>query len=137
MGGEGRGHELFERLGLAPHPEGGWYRSTWRAPAQPGARPIGSAIYYLLQGGEAAARHRVDATEIWHHYVGAPVALDVEEAGGQVVHHLLGPDVLSDQLPQAVVPPDAWQRARALGPFALVGCTVCPAFTFDGFEMEG
>jgi predicted cupin superfamily sugar epimerase len=109
--------ELIERLSLAPHPEGGHFRETWRdQPRLAEDRGHGTAIYYLLEAGERSHWHRVDATEIWHFYAG-------------------GPDLSVDQHPQLIVPAGAWQSARPLGAFTLAGCTVSPAFDFDGFEL--
>lgn len=127
--------QIIDALGLAPHPEGGWFRETWRAEAAPGARAAGTAIYYLLQAGEFSHWHRVDAAEIWHFYAGAPLALTVSPNGHDAESWRLGPEILAGQRPQLVVPKDYWQCATSLGAFTLVGCTVAPGFTFDGFEM--
>src|ERR1043165_6062554 len=99
---------LIAALGLAPHPEGGWYRETWRADAAPGERAAGSAIYFLLRDGELNAWHRVDAGGTWHWYAGRPLALAiVEEGSGEAVltELVLGPDLAAGQRPQIVVPP--------------------------------
>ena len=130
------GESLIEALGLEPHPEGGWYRRTWEAPAKAGERPAASAIYYLLLEGEASAPHRIDATELWHFYDGDPLELILERSGGTSDVHVLGPDVAAGQSPQVVVEPGVWQSARPLGRYSLVGATVIPAFTFDGFELR-
>jgi uncharacterized protein len=130
------GEWLIAALELAPHPEGGWYRRTWVADAAGGRRPAGSAIYYLLLDGEASAPHRIDATELWHFYDGDPLELAVETPDGARVAHVLGPDVKAGQAPQVVVGAGSWQSARPLGRYALVGATVTPAFTFDGFELR-
>ena len=130
--------DLIERLGLEPHPEGGWYRETWRGIAECGQRPSGSAIFYLLAAGEVSRRHRVDSTEIWHHYRGAPIELRIGASGAPSSSdavHLLGPEIEHGQVPQILVPPWDWQEARSLGEFSLVGCTVSPAFEFSGFEL--
>ncbi|HEX3567733.1 MAG TPA: cupin domain-containing protein, partial [Acidimicrobiales bacterium] len=120
--------DLIARLGLEPHPEGGWYRQTWRGTADDGQRPSGSAIYYLLTEAEVSRRHRVDAVEIWHYYRGAPIELRIATPGGADEIHLLGPDIEEGQAPQVLVPAGEWQEARSLGAFSLVGCTVSPAF---------
>jgi predicted cupin superfamily sugar epimerase len=127
--------QLIDALGLAPHPEGGWYRETWRAEAAPGARAAGSAIYYLLDAGEFSHWHRVDAAEIWHFYAGAPLSLTLSPNGHDAEAHRLGPEALAGQRPQIVVPAGWWQTAVSLGAWTLVGCTVSPAFAFSGFEM--
>lgn len=126
--------EVIERLGLVPHPEGGWFRETWRDLPADGGRGVGSAIYFLLDAHERSHWHRVDAAEAWHHYDGAPVELAIVEDEDHAVL-TLGPDLASGQEPQAVVPARAWQAARPVGGWALVGCTVSPAFDFSGFEL--
>ena len=123
--------DIIRKLQLAPHPEGGHYRETWRDQREDGTRGHGTAIYFLLQAGERSRRHRVDAAEIWHHYAGAPLELMIEHE-----RHLLGPDLSEDQRPQHIVPADAWQSARSLGDWTLVGCTVSPAFEFEHFELD-
>lgn len=126
--------EVIERLSLVPHPEGGWYRETWRDLPADGGRGAGSAIYFLLDGHEHSHWHRVDAAEAWHHYAGAPVELAIVEGDDHLVL-TLGPDLAAGQEPQGVVPARAWQAARPVGGWALVGCTVSPAFDFSGFEL--
>jgi predicted cupin superfamily sugar epimerase len=122
-------------LGLSAHPEGGWYAETWRAPASGSERPAGSAIYYLLRSGERSHWHRVDAAETWHHYAGAPLELRISTDGRATDTIRLGDDIRAGERPQALVPPGAWQAARSLGGWSLVGCTVAPAFEFAGFEL--
>lgn len=123
-------------LGLAPHPEGGWFRETWRAPADTGQRAAGTAIYFLLREGEPSHWHRVDAHEAWHHYAGDPLELATAGSSeGPVDLAVLGTDLAAGQRPQLVVPAGAWQAARTLGRFTLVGCTVAPGFDFGGFEL--
>lgn len=126
--------EIIELLGLTPHPEGGWYRENWRDLPADGGRGVGSAIYFLLAEGERSHWHRVDAAEAWHHYDGAPLELAMAEEDEHVVI-TLGHDLAAGSEPQAVVPPRAWQAARTLGAWSLVGCTVAPAFDFSGFEL--
>ncbi len=128
--------EVIERLGLQPHPEGGHYVQTFRDPEGVGGRPHSSAILFLLAAGEVSAWHRVDAVEVWHWHAGAPIELRVwNDAGSRLCTTLLCPELLAGQQPQAVVPKGAWQTARSLGPWTLVGCTVAPAFEFRGFEL--
>ncbi len=117
-------------LGLAAHPEGGWYRETFRHAEPGGGRGAMTAIYYLLKVGERSHWHRVDAAEIWHWYAGAPLALSTPG-----VLRVLGPDLAAGQRPQLVVAKDEWQSAESLGEWTLVGCTVGPAFAFEGFEL--
>jgi hypothetical protein len=129
------GDEIIEHLQLAPHPEGGSYRETWRGPAEANNRAAGSAIYFLLRRGEVSRWHRVDAAEAWHYYEGAPLELAISTDGASEQLVALGPDLVAGQRPQFVVPAHAWQRARSLGEHTLVGCTVSPAFEFAGFEL--
>lgn len=127
---------IVEKLGMQPHPEGGYYAETWRDAPDDGSRGTVTQIYYLLPAGEVSAWHRVtDATEIWHHYAGAPLLLTLSRDGQGTEAHHLGPDVLAGQKPQVVVPKNWWQAAESLGEWTLVGCTVAPAFDFSGFEM--
>ena len=129
--------EIIRLLGLAPHPEGGFYRETWREPRADGGRASGTAIYFLLPGGVENRWHRVDAAEIWHFYAGAPLELSIEGPDGCVRTEILGTALFDGERPQIEVPPNAWQRARSLGAWTLVGCTVSPAFLFDKFEIRG
>jgi predicted cupin superfamily sugar epimerase len=129
---------VIAALGLQRHPEGGWYRETWRADAAPGERATGSAIYFLLRAGEIDAWHRVDAAEVWHYYAGAPIELSMVEQGSDgptLIVRLLGAEIAAGQRPQLVVPAGAWQQARTLGDWTLAGCTVSPAFEFERFEI--
>lgn len=127
--------EIIELLGLERHPEGGWYRQTFADPAAAGGRPHSTAIYYLLEGHEVSAWHRVDAVELWHWYGGAPLELRLSADGERVEPHVLGSNLGGGQRPQVVVPTGCWQSARSLGDWTLVGCTVAPGFQFSGFEM--
>ena len=127
--------EIIDLLALAPHPEGGHYRETWRENVVEGDRGAGSAIYYLLGAGERSHWHRVDAAEIWHYYGGAALALSISADNGMTEEFRLGTDLASGERPQAIVAKGAWQSAVSLGDWTLVGCTVSPAFEFAGFEM--
>jgi|SRR6185295_7782202 len=127
--------EVVQLLGLAPHPEGGFYRETFRAEARDGERGVSTAIYYLLRRGEVSAWHRVDADEVWHFYAGAPLELALSPDGRQRDALRLSADLAMGDRPQRVVPAGTWQSARSLGDWTLAGCTVAPAFQFSGFEM--
>ena len=128
--------EIIAALGLAPHPEGGHFRETFRDSRLVNGRAASTAIYYLLRAGEESRWHRVDAAEVWHWYAGAPLKLDIAEAAqGPVASHVLGPDLAHGARPQVAVPARAWQSARSLGAWTLVGCTVAPGFEFAGFEL--
>ncbi len=127
---------IIQQLNLSPHPEGGYYRQTWIAKANEGTRPDGTAILFLLKAGEVSRWHRIDAVEIWHFYAGAPLILSMAATeSGPARDYTLGPDVLNGQSPQLIVPTHHWQAARSSGDYTLVGCTVSPAFRFEGFEM--
>jgi hypothetical protein len=128
--------EIIRHLDLKPHPEGGYYRETWREPRADGGRAAGTAIYFLLPGGVENRWHRVDAAEIWHFYAGSPLELSIEEADGRVRTQVLGTALFDGEQPQLEVPANAWQRARSLGPWTLVGCTVSPGFLFERFEIR-
>ncbi len=128
--------EIIAALGLQPHAEGGHYRETYRHAPADGGRGAMTAIYYLLAVGDVSAWHRVnDADEIWHYYAGAPLVLTLSPNGHDAEAHHLGPDIAQAQKPQVVVPAGCWQTAESLGAWTLVGCTVGPAFSFEGFEM--
>lgn len=127
--------EIVRLLDLAPHPEGGHYRETYRDPAGPEGRGASSLIYFLLAAGDVSAWHRVDATEVWHYYAGAPMVLTVSPNGHDAESRHLGPELATGQRPQIVVPAGHWQTAVSLGAWTLVGCTVAPGFRFEGFEL--
>ena len=119
---------LIRLLDLKPHPEGGYFRETYRDSNQ--GRAHSTAIYFLLKAGEVSRWHRVDAAEVWHFYRGAPLELKIGKRA-----YVLGANIDEAQVPQLVVPANAWQAARSLGDFTLVGCTVAPGFEFSKFEM--
>jgi uncharacterized protein len=128
--------DIIARLELRPHPEGGYYRETFRDKrVDDNGRAHSTAIYFLLARGDRSHWHRVDAVEIWHFYAGSPLVLQIAHDG--CASHLvtLGPDLAAGQRPQAIVPAHAWQSAETTGDWTLVGCTVAPGFEFAGFEM--
>lgn len=126
---------IIDELGLQPHPEGGWYAETFRD-NEGGDRGHSSAIYFLLKAGEESAWHRVrDAAEVWHHYSGAALRLQLSNDMRNVETLILGNDLMAGERPQHVVPAGIWQRAKSLGDWTLVGCTVAPGFEFAAFEM--
>ncbi|MES2752519.1 MAG: cupin domain-containing protein [Pseudomonadota bacterium] len=127
--------EMIARLDLKPHPEGGHYRETFRDRRMTGdGRAASTAIYFLLARGERSHWHRIDAVEVWHHYAGSALQLQIaDESGRRRV--LLGPDLKAGELPQAIVPAQAWQAAESTGDWTLVGCTVAPGFDFAKFEL--
>lgn len=131
-----RARYLIDTLGLAPHPEGGFYRRVFDSTLK-GAdgRQQSSAIFYLLLGGRVSRWHRVDADELWHYHEGSPLELLIAERPDAAVRiETVGP-VGEGSLPQRAVPAHAWQAARCLGDYVLVGCTVSPAFEFAGFKL--
>ena len=121
--------EIIALLELDRHPEGGWYRQTFRDDV-PLGRAHSTLIYYLLERGDRSAWHRVDSAEVWHWYAGAPLELRVDTAT-----LMLGNDLAAGERPQGVVPPHAWQSSQSLGAWTLVGCTVAPGFEFAHFGM--
>ncbi|SPF80791.1 cupin domain-containing protein [Pseudoprimorskyibacter insulae] len=126
--------ELIAHFDLSPHPEGGHYRQTWIADED--GRPSGTCIYFLLKKGERSHWHKVDATEIWHYYAGAPLILHIAPPeGGKAHQHRLGIGFGQGEAPQAIVPLSHWQAAETTGEFTLVGCTVSPGFQFSGFTL--
>jgi predicted cupin superfamily sugar epimerase len=140
---------LISVLRLAPHPEGGHYRQTFKDCGPPpagkdcGPPPAGkdgegrghsTAIFFLLKAGETSWWHRVDAAEVWHFYRGAPLELAIAH-NDVVTRQLLGAAIENGETPQLVVPAGAWQMARSLGDYTLVGCTVAPGFEFSKFEL--
>jgi predicted cupin superfamily sugar epimerase len=124
----GEADQLIRRLGLISHPEGGYFRETFRDTNS--GRSRSTAIYFLLKRGEVSRWHRIDAAEVWHFYRGAPLELKIGKAT-----HILGPAIGEGQAPQLVVPPGEWQAAKSLGDYTLVGCTVAPGFEFSKFEL--
>jgi predicted cupin superfamily sugar epimerase len=127
---------IIDRLALQPHPEGGWYRETWRADAAPGERAGATAIYFLLEAGQRSHWHRVDAAELWLWHAGAPLRLlTAPTDAGPVRETPLGPDVAAGHQPQGLVPPHHWQATETTGGWALVSCIVSPGFEFAGFTL--
>jgi uncharacterized protein len=123
--------EIVRRLGLVPHPEGGFYGETFRSPTtvrlgDGRERRASTAIHYLLPAGGWSTWHRVAADEVWHHYDGGPLHLYRLGVG-----HVR----LDRSTPQAVVPAGIWQAAEPEADAALCGCTVAPGFEFDDFEI--
>jgi predicted cupin superfamily sugar epimerase len=129
--------EVIDWLGMEPHREGGWYVETWRAETTDArGRSVASAILYLLNAGEQSHWHRVDAAEIWQSSGGDALELRIAvSAAGPIETHVLSSRVEAGHWPQVIVPSGAWQAARPLGEWALVGCIVAPAFEFEGFEL--
>jgi uncharacterized protein len=132
--------ELIEQLRLAAHPEGGWYRETWRGQAGPDGRAQGTAIIFMLRAGEASHWHMVDASELWLWQAGDPLELRLAAGdAGPVRSVILGSDVMAGQQLQGLVEPGEWQAARCHGEprfgYSLVSCVVVPGFDFAGFTL--
>ncbi|MDV3129873.1 cupin domain-containing protein [Mycobacterium sp. 21AC1] len=134
-------------LDLSPHPEGGWYRETWRSeltvsqtalPAgYTGPRNAGTAILFLLMPGQQSAWHTVRSAELWFHHRGSPLLLESGPEQDSATTHVLGPDVAARQQPQLLVPPGHWQRARPRDDEpTLVSCVVVPGFDFADFALS-
>jgi len=127
---------IIERLGMERHPEGGWFRETWRAEAPQGGRAAGTAILFLLEAGQKSHWHRVDADEIWLWHAGHPLDLHIaDESGARWDTIRLGGDVIGGYAPQGIVLANRWQATEANAGWALVSCTVTPGFEFAGFEL--
>ena len=138
--------EWIRTLGLIAHPEGGWFRETYRAlesipadglpPRYRGPRSFGTSIYFLLRAGEVSTLHRIASDEVWHHHRGGALCVHGIDAEGAHQRWLVGADLDAGQRPQAVVPAGTWFGAELLdGAYALVGCTVAPGFDFADFEL--
>jgi uncharacterized protein len=128
--------EIIRVLDLQPHPEGGYFRETFRDPAQDSrGRAVSTSIYFLLRAGETSRWHRVDAAEVWHYYGGAALEIKISQSGVETSVHRLGTDLIAGERPQYVVPAHCWQSAKSLGLWTLVGCSVAPGFEFSGFEL--
>jgi uncharacterized protein len=135
MGSVPTAAEIIARLELKPHPEGGHYRETFRDSRHDvNGRSASTAIYFLLARGERSHWHRIDAAEVWHYYAGTALNLQIADDAGQRGIRL-GPDLAAGEVPQTVVPAQAWQAAESTGDWTLVGCTVAPGFDFAKFEL--
>ncbi len=141
--------QLIATLELEPHPEGGFFRETYRAPETislaalssrfRGDRAFSTAIYFLIQAKQFSALHRICSDELWHFYLGEPLELVEITSDGRLTTTLLGHDITAGTRPQAVIPAGSWFGSRLARPsshaFALVGCTVAPGFDFADFEL--
>lgn len=127
--------DIIRLLDLAPHPEGGHYRETFRDTAECDGRSASTAIYFLLKAGEKSRWHTVDAAEGWHWHAGSALRLEIATADAAPLIVALGTNLTAGERPQAIVPADAWQRAESTGAWTLVGCTVAPGFQFSSFKI--
>jgi uncharacterized protein len=131
---------LAAMLDLEPHPEGGWFRETWRTDMSfepsgySATRAVATAIYYALAPGEESAWHQVRSDELWLHHAGSPLVLRIGDTGNEPGEHfeiILGPDLGAGQVPQALVPGGCWQSAQPLEDReVLLSCVVAPGFDF-------
>ena len=138
---------LIERFGLVAHPEGGYYRESYRSDgvippsALPerfaGSRHFSTAIYFLLEKGQYSHLHRIYSDEIWHFYLGGPLRLAMIRPDSKTDEIILGQDIVAGHFLQYVVPAGVWFGATpcAETDFSFVGCTVAPGFDFADFEM--
>lgn len=133
--------DLIRQLQLLPHPEGGYYRETYRAAqqlttAENQPRSVSTAIYFLLEGTNKSHFHRIKSDELWFFHQGQPLEIILIQ-DGRPVTILLGLDFAAGAVPQAVIPAGTWFAARVLGEtgFGLVSCTVAPGFDFADFEL--
>lgn len=142
-----RADEWIRALGLVPHPEGGFYRETYRAKEilaasglpkrYSGRRPLSTAIYFLLRSGEVSKLHRLKSDEVWHFYDGSPLRLHILKPDGGYSAPVLGRRTGRRAEFQLVVPRGAWFGAEVVGrgSFSLIGCTIAPGFEFADFKL--
>lgn len=140
--------DVIEKLNLIPHPEGGYYRETYRSDeyipheALPkrytGKRVFSTAIYFLLQSHEKHLLHRLKSDEIWHFYLGSPMLIRYYKDENDIKEVILGNDLLNGEVPQVLIPRMHWMIAKPIkeNSFTLVGCTNAPGFEFDDFELK-
>lgn len=134
---------LIDKLGLQPHPEGGYYRETYRAKDQitldgfEGDRNYSTAIYFLLTSENFSAFHKIRQDEVWHFYSGSPLFVHVINQEGVYTRHTVGIDIANGEVPQLVVKAGDWFGSSVVtaNAYSLVGCTVAPGFDFRDFEM--
>lgn len=137
MSGDPGVDALVERLGLRPHPEGGFFRETYRSPRSSGDRSFSTAIYFLVTAASPSRMHRVASDEMWHFYLGDPLEMLQLEPGGASRVVTIGARIERDESPQVLVPANVWQGVRVVpgGRYGLVGATVTPGFDFADFTM--
>jgi predicted cupin superfamily sugar epimerase len=138
--------EIIKSLMLTPHPEGGYYRRTFKTESIAGTegpkgpngelRGYATAIYYLSEGKHFSRWHKTDGDELWLWHAGAPLTLEIKDEDEGVVQLSLGPDLMRGEEPQRLAPKNTWQRAKSLGDWTLVTCSVSPGFLFETFVMQ-
>lgn len=133
--------QLIQAFGLIPHPEGGYFKETYRSETITntiaGDRHVCTGIYYLLENDDFSAFHRIRSDEMWHFYLGSPLEVHSIDEDGNHIKRVLGLDFANGEQPQFVVPSGQWfgSRLQSASGFSLVGCTVAPGFDFADFEM--
>lgn len=136
--------KLISILDLKPHPEGGFFKETYRSrenhkPPESlrieGDRSISTAIYFMLRKGNFSAFHRIKQDEVWHHYLGGTIVIHSISPEGKYRKFGLGKNLEEGEKPQHVVPGGYWFASETLDEYALAGCTVAPGFDFADFEM--
>lgn len=136
--------DYINNLELLPHPEGGYYKETYRSSSLiegngefPGGRAFATAIYFLIEANNFSAFHKIKSDETWHFYGGSALEVIELDVFGKLTSTVVGPDILNGQLLQYTVAAGNWFASRVLNgaPFSLVGCTVAPGFDFRDFEM--
>ncbi len=142
-----KSEQLIAQLDLDPHPEGGFFKETYRANGEIDQTSLGegfssnrkycTGIYFLLTANNFSSFHRIKQDEMWHFYDGSPLLLHIISEDGQYTHQTIGRDVLKGEVPQYVVPAGHWFAAEVVGngEYCLVGCTVSPGFSFEDFEL--
>ncbi|AFL79861.1 hypothetical protein Aeqsu_0347 [Aequorivita sublithincola DSM 14238] len=140
--------KIISQLELQPHPEGGYFKETYRSngeikkdsldKAYNGTRSYSTCIYFLLTSANFSAFHRVKQDEIWHFYDGSPIRLHIISEAGLHTKHLIGRDFNNGETPQLIVPGGCWFAAEVINEdaYSLVGCTVAPGFSFEDFELK-
>lgn len=132
---------FVKNLGLIPHPEGGFYRETYRSetliePFHKGEeKNISTGIYFLLTEGNFSAFHRIKSDEMLHFYAGAHLVVHVINTQGEYYTLKIGLDLEHGQVPQAIIPAGSWFASETSGVFSLIGCTVSPGFDYKDFEL--
>lgn len=139
--------ELIERFSLSPHPEGGYFKETYRSVGEidsksldlnyNGKRSYSTCIYFLLTSDTFSAFHKIKQDEIWHFYSGSPIKLYIISEDGEYSEQIIGANFTEGQVPQFVVPGNHWFAAKTIDPnsYSFVGCTVSPGFDFEDFEL--
>jgi uncharacterized protein len=138
---------IIKDLKLKPHPEGGFYRETYRSTGEidqddresglKGKRNLATCIYFLITSEAFSSFHRIRQDEIWHFYIGSPIRLHLITQAGDYSSHVIGNDIYNGEIPQIVVPGGNWFAAEVINndDFSLVGCTVSPGFDYNDFEL--